>query len=226
MKLKLIFFVAATAAAGNINANGFDEQLLERNRALEEMNFKNEQLKLQASMAKSFKEMNDAGFIVDPQGTPLGIGDMERLALEVRRRGGMQGGQPVDPNDPFGGLSPVTPVPPQNGVFTAEGGFQPLPDPNAVETPKKEAAPAGVEEVSKPTENEKAMGKKVLRLVEVRANSVTLFTNEGFQEVRVGQKVYDQRLKSVGVDTATLAGPDGDRVLRIDWTKSVRYSDD
>jgi hypothetical protein len=228
-KLKVVFLLATAVVSSSAMADGSEEKLLERNRVVTAMQFNEQKLKLQASMAKSYKDMNDAGFIVDENGTPMGIGgDMERLALEVRRRGGMQSSKGGDASDPFGGMNPVIPMPPQNGMFSGDG-FQPLPDsvgqPAAPE-PKKAAAETKVEVVKKPTEDEKAQGKQVLRLAEVKGQSVVLFTNDGFKQVKVGQKVYDQKVAAIGVDSVTMSGPDGTRILRIDWTKSVRYTDD
>lgn len=102
-KLSIFALAIAAAASSGAFADGADEELLTRNRTLDEMTFNKDKLAIQAQMAKSYKEMNDAGFIVDPKGVPLGIGDMERLALEVRRRGGMQASQGYNPSDPFGG---------------------------------------------------------------------------------------------------------------------------
>jgi len=219
-KFKLTVLVAAAAAVGQVSASDFDEQLLERKRLITEMQFRNEQLQIQASMAKAIKEMSDAGIIVDAKGTPLGIGDMELFAKEVRQRGGM--GQRRDAGDPFGGGMPFPPP----GAMGGPEGFFPQSGPTNDAPQRSERGSPGIEDIKKPTEEEKLQGKQVLRLSEVRANSVVLFTNDGFKEVRLGEKVYDQRLKSVGVDSATLSGKDGDRHLRIDWTKSVRYSDE
>lgn len=228
-KLKVVFLLATAVASSSAIADGSEEKLLERNRVVTAMQFNEQKLKLQASMAKSYKDMNDAGFIVDENGTPMGIGgDMERLALEVRRRGGMQSAKGGDASDPFGGMNPVIPMPPQSGMFSGDG-FQPLPDsvgPPPAPEQKKPVTEEKVEVVKKPTENEKAQGKQVLRLAEVKGQSVVLFTNDGFKQVKVGQKVYDQKVASIGVDSVTLTGPDGPRILRIDWTKSVRYTDD
>ena len=80
--------------------------------------------------------------------------------------------------------------------------------------------------VSKPSDQEKAQGKQVLALTEIKQDSAVLFTNNGFELVHVGETVYDMRLTSLGIDNVVLEGPDGRRLLRIDWTKSVRYSDD
>ena len=232
---KLCIYALALAASipAIAVADGSDDELLTRNRILSDMTFNKEKLAIQAEMAKSYKQMNDAGFIVDPKGVPLGIGDMERLALEVRRRGGMQEGKGYNPSDPFGGADPVVPVPMGSNMF-GDTGFPPpapMPAPVApVAPPSTAKEPATknekVEVVEKPSDKEKAEGKQVLRLVEVRANSAIFFTNNGFKEVKVGKSIYDQKLTKLDVDSATLNGKDGSRIVRIDWTKSVRYSDD
>lgn len=221
--------VAATISTGAF-AEGAEDSLLSRNRTLQEMEFNRDKLKIQAEMAKSFKDMSDAGFIVDQQGVPKGIGDMERLALEVRRKGGAQASQGYNPSDPFNGADPVIPMPAEQGLFGDSAFSPPLPAParpsgtaNAV---APETEPEKVEVVTKPTEREKSEGKKLLRLVELRGNSALFFTNDGFQEVKVGDSIYDQKLSKLGVDNVTLQGKGGSRVVRIDWTKSVRYADD
>jgi len=229
MKKLNIFALAVGAAISlGVYADGADEELLVRNRTLDEMNFNKDKLAIQAQMAKSFKEMSDAGFIVDQKGMPLGIGDMEVLALKVRSRDGMQASQGYNPSDPFAGADPVIPMPPGQGLF-GEVGF-PAMAPAPV-TPAPSPAPSAepvekVEVVSKPTEREKTQGKQVLRLVELRGDRALFFTNDGFQEVSIGGSIYEQELTDLGVDTATLVGKNGSRVVRIDWTKSVRYADD
>lgn len=217
-KLNLVILLAATVSSGIAGAQTADEKLLERNNLLDEMAFKANQYKHQATMAKSIKEMVDAGFIVDSDGQPMGIGNMESLASEVRKAGGVSGGKAGDPGDMFGS-APMLNMP---GMFN-----QPQVAPQA-------SMPAGfigsqkdsdVEDIRKPSANELASGKQVLRLVEIRNSKVVFFTNEGFKEVRVGEKVYDLTLKSIGVESAALHGPNGNREVRIDWTKSVRYTD-
>jgi hypothetical protein len=216
--------VAAIISTGAF-AEGAEDSLLTRNRTLQEMEFNRDKLKIQAEMAKSFKDMSDAGFIVDQQGMPKGIGDMERLALEVRRKGGAQASQGFNQADPFNGADPVMPMPSDQGLFGDPALTAPLPVP-PVSPVGAESEPETVEVVTKPTKREKAEGKKLLRLVEVRGNSALFFTNDGFKEVKVGDSIYDQKLSKLGVDNATLKGKDGSRVVRIDWTKSVRYADD
>lgn len=227
-KLTIFALAVAAAVSSTAYADGADEQLRIRNRTLDEMTFNKEKLAIQAQMAKSFKEMSDAGFIVDQKGMPLGIGDMEVLALKVRSRDGMQAAQGYNPSDPFAGADPVIPMPSGQGMF-GDGGFPSFASPPVMPPPApvKEAEPeAKVEVVSKPTEKEKSQGKQVLRLVELRGNQAVFFTNDGFQEVSVGESIYEQKLTSLGVDSATLTGKNGNRVVRIDWTKSVRYADD
>lgn len=224
-KLSFITLALGAAISTGAFADGADDDLLTRNHTLSEMRFVAEKLAIQASMAKSFKDMSDARFIVDPRGVPLGIGDMETLAMQVRLRGGMQASTGDNPNDPFGGSNPIIPVPPGQGMF-GDAGF-PVPAPVAPPAAVKEEPKAEkVEIVEKPTEREKVQGKQVLRLVELRGNSATLFTNDGFKELAVGQTVYDQKLTHIGADSVTIKGKEGSRILRIDWSKSVRYSDD
>jgi hypothetical protein len=229
MKKLSIFALAVATISSGAFADGADEELLLRNRTLDEMTFNKDKLAIQAQMAKSYKEMNDAGFIVDPKGVPLGIGDMERLALEVRRRGGMQANQSFNASDPFGGADPVIPMPAGQSVF-GDTGFPtiapaPVAPPLHAEKPT-EPKQEKVEVVSKPSSREKSEGKQILRLVELRGNSAVFFTNDGFKEVSVGESIYSQKLTKLGVDSATLKGKEGSRIVRIDWTKSVRYADD
>lgn len=226
--MKMITLAAlalATAISGTAFAEGADDELLSRNRTLDQMKFNRDKLSVQAEMSKAWKEMIEAQVIVDADGNPMGIGDVERLALEVRRRGATQQASGFNPADPFNGNAPVVPMLGGQGMFGDSGMGQP--QLGGARPPAKAEEPAEkVEVVEKPTEREKADGKKVLRLVELRANSALFFTNEGFQEIKVGESIYDQKLASVGIDSATLRGKDTSRVLRIDWTKSVRYSDD
>lgn len=220
MKYKLHVVTGLVMVASmQLQANDFEEKLLENNRSIEEMSLTDQKLKLQASMAKSYKDMAESGFIVDADGNPRGIGDMELLAIEVRRKSQNQANSPAfDENDPFGGLDPIIPM--------GSSGFTPFDSP-----PQKEPEPAApvvqqVEVVSKPTEEEKRKGKQLLSLVEIRDNSVVVFTNDGFQEIRIGDKVYDLTLRSIKHDEVSLSGKNGNRILRIDWTRSVRYTDD
>nr|WP_192963251.1 hypothetical protein [Pseudomonas fluorescens]CEK42031.1 hypothetical protein PQBR57_0078 [Pseudomonas fluorescens SBW25] len=225
-KLSLITLALGFAFSTGAFAEGADDDLLARNHTLSEMQFTADKLAIQASMAKSYKDMSDARFIVDPRGVPLGIGDMETLAMQVRLRAGMQDSKGESSSDPFGGSNPIIPMPPGQGMF-GDAGFPTGPAP-APASPAAKVEPKAdkVEVIEKPSEREKVQGKQVLRLVELRGTSATLFTNDGFKELAVGQSVYDQKLTHIGADSVTLKGKEGSRTLRIDWSKSVRYSDD
>lgn len=227
-KLSFITLALGAVISTGAFADGADDDLLARNHTLGEMEFNAKKLGIQANMAKSWKDMKDAGVIVDTRGIPLGIGgDLERLALEVRARGGMQAPSSGNPSDPFGGSDPVIPIMPGQGMFGDAGFPSTSPAPVAPPSPAKEDPKAEkVEVVAKPSEREKDQGKQVLRLVELRGKTATLFTNDGFKELKVGQSVYDQKLTQINADSVTLKGKDGNRILRIDWSKSVRYSDD
>lgn len=227
-KLNIFALAVAAAVSTGAFADGSEEDLLTRNRSLDEMKFSRDKLHIQAEMAKSYKDMNDAGFIVDSKGVPMGIGDMERLALEVRRRGGMQPAQGFNPLDPFSGAAPALPMPAGQNLF-GDTGFGPPP----ITAHVAQAAPAKpaeakddkVEVVAKPTDREKSEGKQILRLVELRGKAAVFFTNDGFKEVPVCGSIYGMKLTSIGTDSASLRGKDGTRLVRIDWTKSVRYLD-
>lgn len=226
IKLKLMAIAVAAAATSTCAFADGSDDLLSRNHTLSEMKFAADKLELQARMAKSYKDMTDAKFIVDALGRPLGIGgDMELLARQVRLRGGMDGASGPNSSDPFGGSEPVIPMPAGQGMFGDAGFPSTSPAPAAPASAQTEQKEEKVEVVAKPTEREKDQGKQVLRLAEVRGNKAKLFTNDGFTELSVGQTVYDQKLVHIGADSVTLKGKNGTRVLQIDWTKSVRYSD-
>ncbi|MPQ69295.1 hypothetical protein [Pseudomonas sp. MWU12-2323] len=227
-KLKIFALAVAAAVSTGAFADGAEDDLLTRNRSLDEMTFIRDRLHLQADMAKSFKEMKDAGVIVDSKGVPMGIGDMERFALEVSRRGGTQPAQGFNPLNPFSGAAPGAPMPAGQNLF-GDTGFGPTPTtaPVATSAPAKpaETKDEKVEVVAKPTEREKSEGKQILRLVELRGQTAVFFTNDGFKEVPVGGSIYGMKLASIGADSAKLRSKDGTRLVRIDWTKSVRYLD-
>lgn len=212
----LLTLLVATLISANAIADGSDEELLAREKTLSQMKFTSQKLKFQADMAKSFKDMSDSGFIVDPQGVPRGVGDMEKLAEDVRRGAGASkspspGGAS---GDPFGAVP---------GFGGSGGDFfsgAPLtsPRPQMVSPPQVDAS----ESSGKPTEPVKPL-PPILRLTELRANAAVFFTNDGFQEVSVGQKINDLKLTKINVDSVVLKGKQGNKILRIDWTKPVRY---
>lgn len=199
--LPLSIFFAYPAVADD------SEALLERNKTLDSMNFRSEQLKIQASMAESYKKMADAGFIVDENGKPLGVENLVDLGVDVRKKGGVNESGSSEPFDPS--LKGGAPWPmdqslfgsgnPGQGQATASGGI----------IQGGGAGGSGGEEQ-----------RQILTLTEIRANSVMVRTNEGIQEVRVGQKVYNMKLQKFDVDSAYFTGPTGTKVLSIDWAAS------
>lgn len=229
-RLSIIPATLALTCAATANAGSFEDEINSRNKQLSAMEHQEKKLAFQAAMSKHYKDMAEAGFFVDEKGQPIGVGDMELLALEVRARANAQPKGEQETNDLFGGLSPVVPMAPAgpfgSSAFSdseAMSPRSPAPEPKAEPKP---AAEEDSERVTKPTEREKREGKQVLGLVEIAGpDEVVLFTNDGFSTIRVGDTVYDMTLVSVGVDSVRLKGPKGSRDLRIDWTKSVRYSD-
>lgn len=195
------------------------EVLLDRNKMLDSMTYRAEQLKLQAAMAESYKKMADAGFIVDESGKPLGVDNLAELGEDVRKKGGKSDAAPTDPYDPvIRGTPPwgmdqpaFGPVNPEQGPMTASNGAM------------QGGGAGGSEDGGKADDDEE---RQFLALTEVRANSVMVRTNDGIQEVKIGQKVYDMKLQKFDVDTAYFSGPNGTKVVKIDWTTSKRYADD
>jgi hypothetical protein len=231
-KISILVLTVAAAISGYALADGSEEELRTRNRTLEEMRYMSSKLHLQAEMAKSFKDMKDAGLLVDDKGVPMGIGgNIERLAEEVRKAGGVQPAQGPNAANPFGGTNLGAVLPQGQNLFgdSEFGRMPPPPMPAPVEPPPPakpiEAQDPKVEVVAKPTEIEKKEGVQVLRLVELRGQTAIFFTNDGFKEVAVGGTIYGMKLASLGVDSASLKSKDGVKLVRIDWSKSVRYSD-
>lgn len=222
-KLSFMTLVLGAALSTSASADGADD-LMERNRILSEMKFAAQKLGIQAEMARAFKDMKEAGVLVDPRGVPMGIGgDMEVLALQMLNRGGLQSNTGTTTSDPFWGASSMPRVPPGQSMF-GDAGFTSS-NPASVAPAKIGFNTDKVEVIGKSTEEAKGKGKQVLKLAELRGNSATLFTNDGFKELKVGQSVYGQKLTHIGADSITLEGKDGSRIVRIDWAKSVRYSD-
>lgn len=181
-----------------------------RNRQLGDMEYKRDQLKLQAEMADSYKKMSDAGFIVNEDGKPLGVKDIATLGDEVRAAGSR-----TEKSDlPFG---PNTPMSPFMGVQPPGSMTPPL---NSAQTTA--ALPGGLAKEEKAAEEDPS--KNRLQLVEVRADSIVVVTNEGRQVLRNGEKVNGYTLLRFGVDKAYLKGPKGTRELVIDWTNSKRLA--
>lgn len=191
-----------------------------RNRQLGDMEYKRDQLKLQAEMADSYKKMSDAGFIVNEDGKPLGVKDIATLGEEVRSAGSR-----AEKTDlPFGPNTPMSTTPPFMGEQPPASMTTPPPPPPATGTPAQTTAalPGGPAKDEKPAEEDPST--KRLQLVEVRADSIVVVTNEGRQVLRNGEKVNGYTLLRFGVDRAYLKGPKGTSELVIDWTNSKRLA--
>lgn len=197
------------------------DQVLDRQKTLNAMEFKRDQLKFQAEMAKFWKEMSDSNFIVDTDGNPLGIENIQELGIQVRKqgRGGdtnpfQASGAPLAPNAmPF-----MLDQPPMAGSMPASPG-----SPFSQQRPPVAGSPTGTAQKD-PDPVEEI--KKVLSLKQIRGDSVTFRTNEGDRVLRVGEKVYDLTLTRFDVDRAWLKGPKGTQVVAIDWTNPKRYAED
>lgn len=199
------------------------DQVLDRQKTLNTMEYKRDQLKMQADMADAYKKMSDAGFIVDTEGNPLGVENIQKLGIEVRKQGRVAeanpfqtSGSPVVPNAmPFMLDQPTMSgsVPSGGSPFNQQR--PPMPGPAESQKPIAQNQPASSDDE-----------KKVLALKQVRSDSVILVTNDGERVVRVGEKVYDLTLTRFSVDKAYLKGPKGTQVVSIDWTTSKRYADD
>jgi hypothetical protein len=192
------------------------DTVMDREKTLEAMRFKRDQLKLQGDMSESWKKMTDSGVIVDQEGIPLGVKSIVEMAIEVRK----QGKTPADGNPFDSGAPPLAP----NGLpFMSEQQAM-MPPSQGLQTPQppfggrhQPAPPVPTEKESKPPVEEE---KQNLDLVKVEAASVTVLTNDGEHVVRVGEKVYDMTLTKFSVDKAYFKGPKGLRVISINWNSS------
>ncbi|HHH9441264.1 TPA: hypothetical protein ACP32N_003201 [Pseudomonas aeruginosa] len=194
-----------------------------RSRQLGDMEYKRDQLKLQAEMADSFKKMSDAGFIVNEDGKPLGVKDIATLGEEVRSGGGRSEKTDL----PFGPNGPMTTQPPFMGEQPPMGMTPPIPPVPSVSGaqapgPASSGLPGSPAKADKPAEEDQA--SKRMSLVEVRADSIVVITSEGRQVVRNGEKINGYTLQRFGADKAYLKGPKGTRELAIDWTNSKRLT--
>lgn len=212
---KIAICLVAITATFPVLADESDT-MLDREKTLESMRFKKEQLKIQGDMSESWKKMTDAGVIVDTEGLPLGVKSIQEMAIEVR---GQKKG-PADAN-PFdaGGLG-VNP----NGI--APNGMPFMSDQQAMMPPQPFQGPQGaprhppvapptVEAEKKPPAEEE---KPILMLIKVEASSVTIRTNDGDHVVRLGEKVSGLTLTKFSVDQAFLKGPKGLQTIAINWS--------
>lgn len=191
------------------------DKVFEREQTLETMRYKRDQLKLQAEMSESWKKMSDASVIVDEGGLPLGVANIQTLAIEVRTKGRQTEANPFDSGNNPPGQNQTAP----NGMpfLSDQQGMLP---PQAFQGPQPPLAPRPpqlqppVEAEKKPPAEEE---KPILQLVKVEASSVTIRTNDGDHVVRIGEKVNDLTLTKFNVDQAFLKGPKGLQTISINW---------
>ena len=213
MKNRLIKFalcaIAIVVALPTIASpvlNNEDDQVRLRSQKLEDMRFKRDQLKLQAEMSTSLKQMIDAGQLVDEDGQPLGVESIQALGIEVRERAAM--GAPEDAN-PFATAQQQL----NSGMpFTFD---QPSAQSPGTSSLKAQQAKAGSAKGSVDM-------PKTLRLLEVRADSIVVQAGGSERVLRIGEKVNDMTLLRFDASRAYLKGPSGTEVISIDWSRSSR----
>lgn len=207
MNRSLKFALCALAISASTQAlaapvlNGEADEVLIRNQTLESMEFKRDQLKIQAEMATSYKQMTDAGLLVDEKGEPLGVKSFQELAIDVRKRA-----EAAPAANPFAmnGQLPGTATP-----FTFD---QPSGAPSA-----SQQQPLGPVQASGSVEVPNR-----LELVQVNADSIVVRTGHGERVLRIGDKVNDLALTRFDANRAYLKGPSGTEVISIDWARSKR----
>lgn len=197
MKLNRISLVAAVLMLALGSTAVMADEVLERNKIIEQMKNKEAKLKLQSEMSKHYQQMQQSGFYVDEDGSPLGITSIQDLATEFR----------AGSNNNQNGM--------QFDEQTFTSGFPQMPQAAAPQLndqtgrPSQRAAKDDVEQA-----NEK------VSLLEVRANSVVVRTSEGRVEVRNGQKVGDLTLKRFDLDRAYFQTADGQtKIISINWAR-------
>jgi hypothetical protein len=211
----------AIAASAVLSSTAFAEmdEVLERNKNLENMKDKEQRLKLQAEMSKHYKQMEDTGFFVSEDGLPLGVPSIDKLAQEFRKSGGNGGNKVSQPVDPFAALGPVIP---REAVF----GNTPLPTLSEMQgNTVQSSGHNSSSQNNGASQNDDDSGR--ITLVEVRSNSIIVDTVNGHTELRNGQSVGEYKLSRFEIDRAFLIDKDGrSKVISIDWTTSKRYADD
>ena len=197
MKISQIIFAAAALMLALSSTYVMADEVLERNKTIEQMKNKEAKLKLQSEMSKHYQQMQQSGFYVDEDGQPLGISSIQELAEEFRTGGNTnQGAMQFDDQS-----------------FT--GGFPQMPQANPPQANSQQGraslrARSGEEELT----NEK------VKLLEVRANSVVVKTEDGLAEIRNGQKVGDLTLKRFDLDRAYFQTPEGQtKIISINWAR-------
>lgn len=197
MKMNRVSFVATVLMLALGGTAVQADEVLERNKTIEQMKNKEAKLKLQSEMSKHYQQMQQSGFYVDENGQPLGITSIEDLAEEFRTGGSNnQGGmQFEDPN--------------------LMGGFPQMPQTSAPQISDhagRQSQRAKKEEGDQPAEK--------VKLLEVRANSVVVQTADGLTEVRNGQKVGDLTLKRFDLDRAYFQTQEGQtKIISINWAR-------
>lgn len=213
MKNRLIKFALCAIAiavalptVASPTLNNEDDQVRLRNQKLEDMRYKRDQLKLQAEMSTSLKQMIDAGQLVDENGQPLGVESIQQLGIEVRERAAKAG--PEETN-PFASAQQQL----NSGMpFSFD---QPPGQSPAASSLKAQQTKSGGAKGSVDIPN-------TLRLIEVKADSVVVQSGGSDHVLRIGDKVNDRTLLRFDASRAYLKGPSGTEVISIDWSRSAR----
>jgi hypothetical protein len=150
------------------------------------MEYKRDQLKLQAEMADSYKKMSDAGFIVDESGSPLGVTDIATLGKEVRKAGT----KPDKADLPFGQPSHHNAAP-----FMLDQPTLGMSGPNGQ---LLQAVQSSLAPLRKSVDDDEDKAKHFLALLEVRAGSIVVNDQPRARIVRNGEKVNDYHCSDLG----------------------------
>jgi hypothetical protein len=227
--------LAIPLAAATLSAYADDaEVVLSRSKKLEDMEFRSKQLTYQASMADSYKKMQDAGFLISDDGKLVGVPDMDVLGKELRTRATTSSTTassdlPFNMNPPgMPSGAPFTLEQPSMGPGLAVQGApmqQPPLLPPGTTIPQGTTYPQGatMQAAKKLAEAPKEEVKKTMRLTEIRSNSVLLLTDNGISEVKIGQKFDGYTLKSIDANSANFTSPKGPKTLKFSWNNSSRY---
>lgn len=201
-----IAIAVALPTVASPTLNNEDDQVRLRNQKLEDMRYKRDQLKLQAEMSTSLKQMIDAGQLVDENGQPLGVESIQQLGIEVRERAAKAG--PEETN-PFASAQQQL----NSGMpFSFD---QPPGQSPAASSLKAQQTKSGAAKGSVDIPN-------TLRLIEVKADSVVVQSGGAEHVLRIGDKVNDRTLLRFDASRAYLKGPSGTEVISIDWSRSAR----
>lgn len=188
MKKHIALILVATISS---TAFARDADIAEQQaRELGEMDYINQKLKIQAEMAESYKKMESAGFIVDKDGNPIGVKNIQELGNQVRTTATTKPASGIGQN-------------PMGFDFNQQQPGMPVQQPQQVASQPKD-------------DKEETSG--VVKLVEVRGDSIVVNSSAGKQELRQGQKVGDLTLKRFARNRAYFTKPDGSTlILEIKW---------